>query len=267
MLKYKWLKNMKLIILAAGKGSRLMPLTRNTPKPLMDLGNGITLLEKQLESITKSGVIDEVILVIGYLGHQIESKMSYYQKQGVKIKTIYNPFFEMSNNLISLWLSKHEMDEDFMITNGDNIFAPEVFKELVKNTGEGIHLTVLKREKYGIDDMKVTIVDKNHIVRVSKDIDDKHAHGESVGLVKISGCRYIDTYKKILESLARNNEYLNKFWLETFNVLSDNGVNVTKFEIVNADTWQEVDIHIDLENFKELMLQGNQTHFLSKDKE
>ncbi|MCK5062828.1 MAG: phosphocholine cytidylyltransferase family protein [Candidatus Aenigmarchaeota archaeon] len=257
---------MKLIILAAGKGSRLMPLTKNTPKPLMDLGNGVTLLEKQLESITKSGVIDEVILVIGYLGHQIESKMSYYQKQGVKITTVYNPFFEHSNNLISLWLAKHEMNDEFMITNGDNIFTPDVFKDLVEKTGEGIHLTILKRDKYGIDDMKVTISDMNHIVHVSKDIDDENAHGESVGLVKVSGSRYLNAYKNTLEILARNDEYINKFWLETFNALSGNGVNVTPFEIVGNDKWQEIDIHVDLENFKDLISMGSQAQFLSKDK-
>ena len=39
---------MRLIILAAGKGERLMPLTRNTPKPLLDLGNGNTLIEEQM---------------------------------------------------------------------------------------------------------------------------------------------------------------------------------------------------------------------------
>jgi len=53
---------MKIIMLAAGKGSRLMPLTANTPKMLVDLGSGKTLIETQLENIEKSGVIEEVIV-------------------------------------------------------------------------------------------------------------------------------------------------------------------------------------------------------------
>ena len=53
---------MKILILAAGKGERLYPLTKNTPKPLIDLGDGETLLEKQLKSLSDSKVIDEVII-------------------------------------------------------------------------------------------------------------------------------------------------------------------------------------------------------------
>ena len=68
---------MKIIILAAGKGERLYPLTKNTPKPLIDLGNGETLLETQLRSLSESKVIDEVVIVIGYLYEQIESKLKF----------------------------------------------------------------------------------------------------------------------------------------------------------------------------------------------
>ena len=67
---------MKMIILAAGRGERLMPLTQNTPKPLIDMGNGNTLLEEQMISINESGAIDEIVLVIGYLGEQIEAKIA-----------------------------------------------------------------------------------------------------------------------------------------------------------------------------------------------
>ncbi len=61
---------MKLIILADGKGERLMPLICNTPKPLLDLGKGNTLLEQEIASVRDSGAIDEIVLVIGYLAEQ-----------------------------------------------------------------------------------------------------------------------------------------------------------------------------------------------------
>ena len=111
---------MKIIILAAGKGERLYPLTKNTPKPLIDLGDGETLLEKQLKSLSESQVIDEVVIVIGYLYEQFESKLKNFDTS-MKISTLYNPFYEMSNNLITLWLSKYEMNQDFLISNGDNL--------------------------------------------------------------------------------------------------------------------------------------------------
>ena len=102
---------MKLIILAAGKGERLWPLTKNTPKPLLDLGNGNTLLEEQLERVQSSGVIDEVVLVTGYLSEQIEAKLRTMMATApIRIKTLYNPFYDVANNLASLWLARHDTD-------------------------------------------------------------------------------------------------------------------------------------------------------------
>jgi len=238
----------KIIILAAGKGERLMPLTRNTPKPLLDLGNGKTLFEEQLEQMQKSKAIGEVVLVTGYLAEQIEAKMKFWQESGAKITTVYNPFYEVSNNLISLWLVKHQMDEDFIITNGDNLFDYEVFQNLVQNHQNGIFLTICKREKYGGDDMKV-ILDNEKVVQVSKLIDNEKADAESVGLVLVSGEKHKELFKDSLEELARNKEYLNKYWLEVFNLMSKRGIMVNTFEI-DKNKWQEIDFHPNLESLR-----------------
>ena len=68
---------MRAIILAAGKGERLMPLTNNTPKSLLELANGTSVLESQLLSIHEAG-IREVAIVKGYLTEQIEPKIKKY---------------------------------------------------------------------------------------------------------------------------------------------------------------------------------------------
>lgn len=240
---------MKIIILAAGKGERLFPLTKNTPKPLIDLGNGETLLERQLQYISKSNVIDEVIIVIGYLHEQIESKLKSYKTE-LKIKTVYNPFYEISNNLITLWLSKYAMNEDFLIANGDNIIASDVIRDLVNKTNEGIYVTICYRDKYSEEDMKVNLDPNKKILRVSKEI--KNGDAESVGLVKVSGEKFRKIYQDVLEELARNKDYLNKFWLETFNILANKGVEVNSFEI-DKDKWREVDFHFDLHDIIELI--------------
>jgi len=246
---------MKIIILAAGKGERLMPLTRNTPKPLLDLGNGKTLFEEQLEQIQKSKVVDEVALIIGYLAEQIEAKMKFWREKGIKIQTIYNPFYEMSNNLISLWLAKYQMDGDFIITNGDNLFDYDVFQNLVNNHQNGIFLTICKRERYGTDDMKVILDDKKNVVRVSKLIENEKADTESVGLVLISGEKYREIFRESLEELARNKEYLNKYWLEVFNLMSKKGIPIHTFEI-DKTKWIEIDIHLDLKDVRAKIIRG-----------
>ena len=240
---------MKIIILAAGKGERLFPLTKNTPKPLIDLGDGETLLEKQLKSLSESKVIDEVIIVLGYLYEQIESKLKNF-KTKLKIKTYYNPFYEMSNNLITLWLSKYEMNEDFLITNGDNLFTSDVVRDLVNNTNDGIYVTICYRDDLGEDDMKVNLDENKKVLRVSKEINNSNT--ESIGLVKVQGEKYRNIYQEVLEQLARDNQYINKFWLETFNVLAAKGVEIHSYQI-EREKWREVDFHFDLKDLKELI--------------
>ncbi|MBT5420035.1 MAG: NTP transferase domain-containing protein, partial [Candidatus Cloacimonetes bacterium] len=65
---------MKAIILAAGKGTRMFPLTKNTPKSLLDIGQGLTLLETQLHSLQEAGITN-IVLVVGYRAEQIEAKI------------------------------------------------------------------------------------------------------------------------------------------------------------------------------------------------
>ena len=249
---------MKLIILSAGKGLRLGNLTLNTPKILMDLGDGRTLLETHFQNITKSGVIDKIVIVTGYLGEQIDAKILKYKMEGTNIKTIKNPFYDFSNNLISLWLAKNEMDEDFIITNGDNLFEPRVFADLVNKNKEGIFLTISKHKigKILDDDMKVILGEG--VERVSKQIPNNEAHGESVGLALVSGDKYRRLFREILEELATDQRNINSFWLEIFNRASERGIIIKPFEINGAVDWKEIDFHGDLERLLHFLRSGRQ---------
>jgi len=79
---------MKVIILAAGKGERLLPLTRNTPKSLLELGNGMTILENQLAAIKSSG-IDQVVIVTGYKPSRLKPKLKITQTLILRLYIIH----------------------------------------------------------------------------------------------------------------------------------------------------------------------------------
>lgn len=243
---------MKIIILAAGKGERLLPLTRNTPKPLLDMGNGNTLLEEQINRISESGVIDEIVLVIGYLAEQVEAKIKSHLNRNLKIRVIYNPFYDISNNLVSLWLAKYEMDKDFLVTNGDNIFSYDVFRDFVKENKNGIFLSVSEKKEYDEEDMKV-IIENDIIARVSKLIDNKKCNAESPGLVLVHSPKARKLFKENLELLVRDKANINKFWLEVFNFMHDKGISVFPWKFDGNAKWQEVDFHVDIENVKDLL--------------
>lgn len=241
---------MKIIILAAGRGERLMPLTQNTPKPLIDVGNGNTLLEEQLINIQKSGVINEVVLVVGYLADQIEAKMRFFQEKGFKVVTLYNPFWQVSNNLFSLWLARNIIAEnDVMITNGDNIFSDQVFAEFAAQP-EGLWLSACFKDRFDEDDMKITLTD-GLIAQVSKKIPAEKAHAESPGLAMIKGARARDIFVTQLEKTVRVAESHQRFWLEVFNYMWTQGVAVKPWMFESQGNWQEVDFHVDVNHMRQ----------------
>lgn len=237
---------MRMIILAAGRGERLMPLTRNTPKPLLDMGNGNTLLEEQIQGISASGVIDEVVIVVGYLAEQVEAKIQKYAGQRCRVRTIFNPLWHVSNNLISLWMARHELlTSDVMITNGDNLFSSDVFSQIVLKE-DGIWLTASLKNEFDEDDMKITLQD-GLIARVHKSIPGALASAESPGLAMVRGSRSRAIFLEQLDYIVRNPSNINGFWLETFNSLWERGVPVKPWFCDMRGKWQEVDFHLDLE--------------------
>lgn len=242
---------MKAIILAAGRGTRLLPLTKNTPKPLLDIGEGQTIIENQLNAIIDCGNISEVIYVIGYRAEQVEAKMRAYNN--IPVKYLYNPFYETTNNFISIWMAIHEMTEDFVIINGDDIFKPNVLRGLLDEPNENnITLVTSKKDQYAEEDMKVTCKD-SHLLKVSKDIPVKEATGESIGMM-----RFVDKGVKIMldtiNSMVRDEETKNLFYLAVIQKIIDSGIPVFHCECSNSD-WAEIDFHPDLNfirnNFKD----------------
>lgn len=244
---------MKLFILAAGKGERLWPLTRNTPKSLIDFGDGTTILERQIESAVSSEMFSEIIIITGYKTEQIEAKIKDL-KSKISIKTIFNPVYDVTNNLVSLWVAHNEMQgEDFVITNGDNIYMGDVFKKIKSDAQNIIQLTIDYRDEYHEDDMKVSFGSDGLITRIHKDIPLPEVGAESIGLVLVKGEKSRKLFVNKILQLVKNGEYLNKFWLEIFNSLIDDGIVISFLKIEPSD-WSEVDFHPDVDIMKAMIL-------------
>lgn len=243
---------MKLFILAAGKGERLWPLTKNTPKSLIDFGDGTTILERQIESAVSSEMFSEIIIITGYKTDQIEAKIKDH-KSKINIKTIFNPVYNVTNNLVSLWVAHNEMQgEDFVITNGDNIYIGDVFMKIKAEAKNIIQLTIDYKDEYQEDDMKVSFGSDGLIMRVHKDIPLAEVGAESVGLVLVKGEKSRRLFVNKILQLVKNEDYLNKFWLEIFNSLIDDGIVISFLKIEPSD-WNEVDFHPDVDIMKAMI--------------
>src|SRR3546814_12800337 len=99
---------MKALILSAGQGSRLLPLTEDCPKCLLPLG-GRSILEHQVEHLAAAGVT-EVVVVTGFRAAAVESRLARLRRPGVRARTVFNPFYNAAHTLASPWLARPEKD-------------------------------------------------------------------------------------------------------------------------------------------------------------
>jgi choline kinase len=234
---------MKVIILVAGRGERLMPLTKNTPKSLLELGNGETILENQLNALNKSGLQD-VVLVLGYKAEQVEAKIK--DIKDFNIKVVYNPFYDITNNLVSAWMAREAMKEDFILLNGDVIFKHTVMKNLLPDEKE-ICMIIDRKERYSEEDMKV-VTKGDTVLEVSKKIAIERANGESIGMIKFQG-KGRHKFVTVIEEMVRSKENLNLFYLSVIQKIIDDGFPVHYCECLLED-WLEIDFHPDLRSLR-----------------
>ena len=137
----------KAIILSAGQGSRLGHLTDDKPKCLIDF-NGRTLLDRQLDALAANGV-EEAVVVTGFRDDQIEAALDRRGDAAPRVRTVYNPFYKVADNLGSLFVAREELDGDVLVWNGDTLVSVELMAAVVGNGGrQGICVTIDRKPGY-----------------------------------------------------------------------------------------------------------------------
>ncbi len=114
---------MKAIILAAGRGSRLKPYTKESPKCLTELG-GMTLIERQLQTLRNQG-IDDIIIITGYKSDQLKLP---------ETRQIHNTSWANTNMVESLFCAEAEFGKDIIVSYSDIIYEPNVLSSLLMST-------------------------------------------------------------------------------------------------------------------------------------
>ncbi len=225
---------MKAIIVAAGKGNRLYPLTKDIPKPLLKINKNETILEHQLKNLTNCG-ISEIVMVTGYHANKVE------ELGGPDIRYVYNPFYEITNSLASLWFARNEMDDDFVYLHADVVFDRRILEDLLKRQ-ENVCL-VIEPKKCIEEDMKVRVA-SDLMVEIGKGISLSEAYGEFIGITRFSraGAKLL---AGALEKIVRQGDLM--LWFESaIQWLIDNGCQVHTLS-TEGKPWIEIDFPDDLE--------------------
>ncbi len=170
---------MKAVILSAGQGKRLLPLTADSPKCILPI-MGQTLIEWQIDELAKCG-IEQVTVVLGYRADKVERILrSRYGTH--RVRTLYNAAYAVSDNLVSCWAAHDEMNEDFVLLNGDTLFEEAVLNRLLEMGDHPVTVVVSQKSEYDADDMKVEL-DGCQLVKIGKDLIPDQVDGESIGMI------------------------------------------------------------------------------------
>lgn len=225
---------MKAIILSAGQGRRLMPLTSNMPKCCLPL-HGISILEWQLSQIAQCD-IDEVVVVTGFASETVDNIVN--RVKGINVRTLHNPMFAHTDNLGTCWEARFEMDGPFVLMNGDTLFEAAVLQRLLAcDKGYPITLATDTKAHFDLDDMKI-IADGDRLLKVSKQLDISLVHGESIGLMVFNQAG-ADAFTEKLEEMMDKSDALKLWYLSAIDQLASLGI--AGICSIHGLSWCEVD--------------------------
>lgn len=248
-------EEIKAIIIAAGPGSRLKPLTDNKPKCMLEI-NGKTLIKRQIETFRKCG-IDDIIVVKGY-------KKNLIDYPGVKY--YINRNYRNNNILESLMYAEKEMTSEFIVSYSDIWYDEDIIKKLINSKGD-ISIIVdtdwishyKERYQHPIEEAEKVAVENNRVVKISKIINPNEAYGEFIGLAKFSkkGAEilkggYAAVKKEFQNKAFQTAASVEKAYLtDMIQELIDRGYEVINVDI--KDKWVEIDTIEDYERAQKLI--------------
>lgn len=246
------------VILAAGMGTRLMPLTKEIPKALLKI-NDVTLLERMIRNCIDAD-ISKFIVIVGYNKDKvIDLCPEIAEKYGVEIDTIANEKFDVTNTSVSTYLASKFIEqnpEDFILVNGDNVVDPEIITRLAasQNTGMIIdNFKTLNEESFKliIEDETVNedgSIANGKIQAIGKGLDIPSSTGEFIGVSKVIADDVAD-FNRILERLIDDDP--QNYYDFAYEDLSK--IKTIDFVLTNGLKWTEIDDHTDWENAQKLV--------------
>ena len=232
---------MKALILAAGRGKRLKPITHRIPKTLIKIEDK-PILGHILSSIKSCGIKD-VVIVTGYRHKLIKKYVGDGSKWGLNVSYCHNKEYKNTENIYSVKLAANELlGDDFVLINADDLFSPVILKRLVETEGDVV-LAVDGEGTLGSEEMKVSVDENGKVVAVSKNLDPTESFGEDIGVMKFSkegGKMFLDAIDQII-----NEKGPYFYFQEALDYLATQQYPIT-FVDVKDEPWIEIDDHFDL---------------------
>lgn len=230
---------MKAIILSAGRGSRLLPMTEARPKCLLPV-RSTTLLGYQLDTLEMAGIRD-VTVVTGFLPALVEKEIGS-RRGPLKASAFFNPFFQVADNLASCWMVREKMDADFLLINGDTLFSHDLICKVIEAPRSDISVTIDQKSAYDEDDMKVTLRG-SRLAAIGKRLPLSETDAESIGVLRFTG-EGPGLFSSKLDQMMRTQDGVTAWFLKAVDAIASAGIEVDTC-LIKGHAWAEVDTMAD----------------------
>jgi choline kinase len=196
----------------------------------------------QLRAVAAAG-IEEACVVVGFGAPQVEAYLQQNPIPGLHVETLYNPFYAVADNLISCWVARSQMQSDFVLMNGDTLFAHSVLKRLLAAPPALITLAVNHKDEYDGDDMKVRLAPNGRLEAVAKSLTPEQTNAESIGMMCFRG-KGPAVFRDTLDDMVRSPDSLRSYYLAVIDRIAATGR--VRSVPIRGDWWAEIDTVSDL---------------------
>ena len=236
------------VLLVAGVGERLRPLTLHTPKALVDVG-GDTMLGRSLRLLIEHGV-EEVVLATGFAEAAVRAAT---RELSVPVRLCPNAEYATTQNGMSLLACEEAVaGRDFYKLDGDVLYRREVLERL-DAAGEPLSVAVDRGGDLGAEEMKVQISDDRTIRAFGKQLEPASCAGESIGIERVSGVAVSLLFHGLAQ--ARDAGQTHLYYEDVYSVLIERGLRAGMVDVTDLP-WTEVDTMDDLERARQMVRLG-----------
>ena len=232
------------LLLAAGTGTRLQPLTLDAPKCLTEVG-GVPILERLVNNLRAQG-FERLIVVIGHCGDRIREFLQQHTDD-MRVDYVINPDYRTTNNIYSLWLARQQIREPFLLVESDLVFETWMLDDMLQPDKMAISRILPWMNGTTIElglERRVTAF------RMGGEICDDARQYKTVNLYSLS----LNSWSKIEERLSRHvsGGRLGEYYEAVFAEMVADGTLSFDAVFFDADRWYEIDTRADLRGAENL---------------
>lgn len=233
---------MTYIILAAGKGNNLQPLTLKYVKTSFKLDESTTVLQRMVRNIRKQDKNAEIVVVIGYKANEVRLELD-----GENVTFVLNPFYEVTNSISSVWFARDYLErENVAIIHGDVVYSDDIIKDYLTKPTDFPYVLV---DSSIINQGSYNVVSKdNQVLVMSKKLDSFNAKYACMTKLDPVSSRLL---KEEIDEMIGNNMY-NQFFEDSLVQM----ILFKDFQLfcknISGKAWSEVDTVNDFLNAQEI---------------